>query len=100
MFRMATRMMISSHPNSSRFEIFDRLEDFVVQDDHIKAKKGLESVDLGFSDIRMELHTGRSKKNGNGVKVLLDGSIRGRARPGRMLAIMGPSGAGKVRSRV
>ena len=58
------------------------------------AKKGLESVDLGFSDIRMELQTGRSKKNG--VKVLLDGSIRGRARPGRMLAIMGPSGAGKV----
>lgn len=27
--------------------------------------------------------------------MILDGSIRGRAQPGRMLAIMGPSGAGK-----
>lgn len=29
------------------------------------------------------------------TKTILDGSIRGRARPGRLLAIMGPSGAGK-----
>ena len=50
---------------------------------------GLDSVDLGFSEIRMEL------KGKSGYKVLLDGSIKGRARPGRMLAIMGPSGAGK-----
>ncbi len=50
---------------------------------------GLDSVDLGFSDIRMEL------KGKSGDKVVLDGSIKGRARPGRMLAIMGPSGAGK-----
>jgi ABC-type multidrug transport system ATPase subunit len=33
--------------------------------------------------------------NNRGQKVILDGSIRGRAQPGRMLAIMGPSGAGK-----
>jgi ABC-type uncharacterized transport system YnjBCD ATPase subunit len=50
---------------------------------------GLDSVDLGFSEIRMEL------KGKSGYKVLLDGSIKGRARPGRMMAIMGPSGAGK-----
>jgi hypothetical protein len=47
------------------------------------AMKGLESVDFGFSDIRMELQAGR---RGTGGKVVLDGSIRGRARPGRMLA--------------
>jgi ABC-type multidrug transport system ATPase subunit len=50
---------------------------------------GLDAVDLGFSDIRMVV------KGKNGDKEVLDGSIKGRARPGRMLAIMGPSGAGK-----
>jgi ABC-type multidrug transport system ATPase subunit len=30
-----------------------------------------------------------------GSRIILDGSIRGRAQPGRMLAILGPSGAGK-----
>jgi ABC-type multidrug transport system ATPase subunit len=46
----------------------------------------------------MELATKkkRKQKDGDGgPRVLLDGSIRGRARPGRMLALMGPSGAGK-----
>ena len=55
----------------------------------------LETLELGFSDIRMELLTGKKSVSG-GKKVLLDGSVRGVARPGRMLAIMGPSGAGKV----
>ena len=59
------------------------------QNDNLLAMGGLDSVDLGFSDIRMEL------KGKSGYKILLDGSITGRARPGRMLAIMGPSGAGK-----
>jgi ABC-type multidrug transport system ATPase subunit/ABC-type multidrug transport system permease subunit len=66
----------------------------VIENDHIKAMSGLETVDLGFSDIYMKLAT-KKTKNGNAERVLLDGSIRGRARPGRMLAIMGPSGAGK-----
>ena len=70
------------------------VDDFVVKDDQVMSKKGLETIDLGFSDIRLELKT--KKSNNGGRKVLLDGSIRGRARPGRMLAIMGPSGAGKV----
>ena len=34
-------------------------------------------------------------KKGNDDRLLLDGSIRGRAQPGRMLAVMGPSGSGK-----
>ena len=38
----------------------------------------------------------KSKKKGGANRVILDGSIRGRARPGRMLAIMGPSGSGKT----
>jgi ABC-type hemin transport system ATPase subunit len=45
---------------------------------------------LAFDNIRLEL---QQKKNSK--KLLLDGSVHGRAQPGRMLAIMGPSGAGK-----
>ena len=50
------------------------------------------TLDLGFRDIYMEITT--KKKSKASKRVLLDGSIRGRAQPGRMLAIMGPSGAG------
>jgi ABC-type multidrug transport system ATPase subunit/ABC-type multidrug transport system permease subunit len=57
---------------------------------------GLDTVDLGFSHIRLELETKKkSATTGETTRVLLDGSIRGRAQPGRMMAIMGPSGAGK-----
>ena len=51
------------------------------------------SVDLSFEGIRLTLASG--KKHGADDRVLLDGSLRGRAQPGRMLAIMGPSGAGE-----
>ena len=54
---------------------------------------GLKTVDLGFSVLLMELQT--KKKGESTNRLLLDGSVRGRAQPGRMLAIMGPSGAGK-----
>jgi ABC-type multidrug transport system ATPase subunit len=49
----------------------------------------MKEVDLSFEGLQLLL----SKKGGS--KVILDGSIRGRAKPGRMLAILGPSGAGK-----
>ena len=62
-------------------------DDCIVKDDHLEPI--LPSVDLAFENIQMVLQT---KKNGK--KQILDGSIHGRARPGRMLAIMGPSGAG------
>jgi len=51
------------------------------------------SLDIGFSDIYMEITTQR--KSIPSKRVILDGSIKGRAKPGRMVAIMGPSGAGK-----
>lgn len=74
-------------------------EDIVVRDDQILAYGGLDQVDLGFSGFHMELKDkkaeGGNGGGGNGIRTLLDGSIRGRAKPGRMLAIMGPSGAGK-----
>lgn len=57
-------------------------DEIVVKNDHVMPLGNLDTVDLGFSDIRLELNT---KK---GTKVLLDGSVTGRARPGRMLAIM------------
>lgn len=48
----------------------------------------LQSVEVGFEDVGMVL----KQKKGRPDRVILDGSIRGVARPGRMLAIMGPSG--------
>jgi len=64
-------------------------ETSIVQDDHIKV---MEKMDLGFNGFQMEL---KAKKRNQDSRLILNGSIRGRARPGRMLAIMGPSGAGK-----
>ena len=61
-------------------------EEIIVQDGHIK---GMKKMDLGFNGFRMEL---KAKKKSKTNRLILDGSIRGRARPGRMLAIMGPSG--------
>lgn len=48
-----------------------------------------ETIDLSFEGLRLDV-----KEKGGNVKQVLDGSIRGRVQPGRMLAIMGPSGAG------
>jgi ABC-type lipoprotein export system ATPase subunit len=62
-------------------------------------KRGLESIDLSFHDIRLEMAMKKKKDTKDGKpRILLDGKIQGRAKPGRMLAIMGPSGAGKVRT--
>lgn len=48
-------------------------------------------MDISFSDISLSL-TNRKKE----AKTILDGSIHGRLRPGRILGIMGPSGSGKT----
>lgn len=54
-----------------------------------------QSVEIGFEDVTMVLKQKKKKgTEGNGERVILDGSIRGIAKPGRMLAIMGPSGSG------
>ena len=58
----------------------------IVHEDQIQSTG---NMDLGFIGFKMELK-GKKKKKEN--RLILDGSIRGRARPGRMLAIMGPSG--------
>ena len=47
-------------------------------------------VDLSFEGIQLELKT---KKNG--IRQILDGSIKGKVESGQLLAIMGPSGSGK-----
>jgi ABC-type multidrug transport system ATPase subunit len=77
-------------------------DDIVIQDDHVVAMGGLQRVDLGFRGIRLELETKTKKQKTSATsaektttRTILDGSIHGRAQPGRMLAIMGPSGAGK-----
>jgi ABC-type multidrug transport system ATPase subunit len=63
-----------------------RCADFV--DTEVETDLHNEKVELAFEGIRLEVTNGKQR-------VLLDGSIRGKAEPGRLLAIMGPSGAGK-----
>jgi len=66
-------------------------DDLVVDEESSEAEAIIDHVDLAFDGIKMILET----KKGQNDRILLDGSIRGRAQPGRMLAIMGPSGSGK-----
>lgn len=51
----------------------------------------LGKVEIGFEDIKIALE----QKGGKPDRIILDGSLRGKAQPGRMLAVMGPSGSGK-----
>jgi len=66
-------------------------EDVVLEDDEDMDTGSLRRVEVGFENVRMTLR----QKKGSGDRVILDGSIRGKAQSGRMLAIMGPSGSGK-----
>jgi ABC-type glutathione transport system ATPase component len=71
--------------------------DSITTDEDTDALHQHLPIDLAFDSLKLTLQTKKKKKNGNGngERLILDGSIRGRARPGRLLAIMGPSGAGK-----
>lgn len=72
----------------SRLALID-VEDLVCDNPQQLSTGFFQSVEVGFEDVGMVL---KQKKKGAADRVILDGSIRGRARPGRMLAIMGPSG--------
>ena len=61
-----------------------------VEDGQIQS---MEDMDLGFSGIFMEF---QAKKKKQKSRIILDGSIHGRARPGKMMAIMGPSGGAYI----
>jgi ABC-type multidrug transport system ATPase subunit len=61
----------------------------VIAEDRVVSMGGGKEVNLAFDGLELVL------QNKSGSRVILDGSIRGRAQPGRMLAILGPSGAGK-----
>ena len=62
---------------------------FIINEGEPHKMEGSDEVEMAFSGIQLSL-----AKKGE-TRMLLDGSSRGRAQPGRMLAIMGPSGAGK-----
>ena len=51
----------------------------------------LKQCELGFEGVKMILQ----QKKGKPDRVILDGSLKGVAKPGRILGIMGPSGSGK-----
>lgn len=74
-----------------------------MKDDRV-VPGAVKEVDLAFEGVELVLQVqvrpkssgaGGAHSNDNNNRLILDGSIRGRARPGRMLAILGPSGAGK-----
>lgn len=76
---------------ASKFnETCDEAEDseLVIEEEESNA---LEQCELGFEGVKMILQ----QKKGKPDRVILDGSLKGIARPGRMLGIMGPSGSGK-----
>ena len=65
-------------------------EDVVIEEDaHMDTALG--NVDIGFESFKMTLQ----QKKGKPERAILDGSIRGEAKAGRLLAVMGPSGSGK-----
>ena len=73
----------------------------VDQNGHVTTSSLSDKIDLAFSGVQLEMTTKPKKKKKDSDhknRLLLDGSIHGQAKPGRMLAVMGPSGAGKVRT--
>jgi ABC-type multidrug transport system ATPase subunit len=64
-----------------------------TEDDDSSHHTRQKPVDLSFEAVQLKLR--QKKRKSSSETLLLDGSIHGRAQPGRMLAIMGPSGAGK-----
>lgn len=66
-------------------------EDIVIEEDaHMDAALG--KVDIGFEGFQLTL----AQKKGKADRVILDGSLKGVAKSGRMLAVMGPSGSGTL----
>ena len=63
-------------------------EELVIEEDEPSAI--LESCEVGFDGIKMTL----KQKGDKPDRLILDGSLKGKAKPGRMLAVMGPSGSG------
>eukprot|EP00557_Chaetoceros_sp_GSL56_P009380 CAMPEP_0176487722 /NCGR_PEP_ID=MMETSP0200_2-20121128/6297_1 /TAXON_ID=947934 /ORGANISM="Chaetoceros sp., Strain GSL56" /LENGTH=669 /DNA_ID=CAMNT_0017884597 /DNA_START=227 /DNA_END=2233 /DNA_ORIENTATION=- len=65
--------------------------EIVLEEDEVVQDPSLHTCEVGFEAIKITL-----KQKGNAPdRVILDGSIKGKAGPGRMLAVMGPSGSGK-----
>ena len=64
----------------------------IEEDAHMDAVTG--KVDVGWEGIKMVL---KQKKKGNNKaeRIILDGSLKGVAKAGRLTAVMGPSGSGK-----
>jgi len=58
----------------------------IVEEDEVHMQTGmLQNVELGFEGIKMTLKQGKNKKKSD--RFILDGSIKGKARPGRMVRI-------------
>jgi len=62
------------------------------EDSRTARSEVFQSCEVGFENIQIVLQ-GKNKKKPD--RHILDGSLKGIAKPGRMLAIMGPSGSGK-----
>lgn len=67
----------------------DAMEELIIEEDD--DPNFAKSCEVGFEGIKILLKQKKNKPD----RVILDGSLKGVAKPGRMLAIMGPSGSGK-----
>lgn len=80
-FATATEVDLSDSDSDSEIQLSEDVEN----------RHFMQSCELGFEGIKLTL-----KQKGNKPdRVILDGSLKGKAMPGRMLAVMGPSGSGK-----
>lgn len=66
-------------------------EELVLEDD-IQSRHFMQRCEFGFEGIQITLE---QKGKDTPDRLILDGSLKGKAMPGRMLAVMGPSGSGK-----
>lgn len=64
-------------------------EDIIVDEED--EQHFFKSCEVGFEGIKLILE----QKGKKPERIILDGSLKGIAKPGRMLAVMGPSGSGK-----
>ena len=85
-FASATEVDLVQDPEESSSD-----EELVLEDD-IQSRHFMQRCEFGFEGIQITLE---QKGKDTPDRLILDGSLKGKAMPGRMLAVMGPSGSGK-----
>mmetsp|Transcript_4852 Transcript_4852/g.7352 ORF Transcript_4852/g.7352 Transcript_4852/m.7352 type:complete len:684 (+) Transcript_4852:75-2126(+) len=86
-FASATEVDLVKDPEESSSD-----EELLLEEDDMQSRHFMQRCEFGFEGIKISLE---QKGKDTPERLILDGSLKGRAMPGRMLAVMGPSGSGK-----